>query len=137
VTANSVRLSPTIDLTYAIAGSILLVATDPAAVKQLSGEAGGLSDDHAFQEATGDLGSPVSLLAYLNLSGLLTLGEQAGLAQDPAYATFAAELHKLTGLGVAVRESSSELATDLRLIVSPEAPTQPSTSSGGKRAGKD
>jgi hypothetical protein len=118
VTAHSVQISPTVDLTYAIAGSILLVATDPDAVKQLAGEAGGLNENADFKEATDGLTSSVSLLAYLNVSGLLTLGEEAGLAQDPAYAAFAPELHKLTALGVAVRQSSTELATDVRLIVS-------------------
>jgi hypothetical protein len=132
VTAHSVRLSPTVDLTYAIAGSTLLVTTDPAAVKQLAGESGGLNDDDAFKEATGGLEGDVSLLAYLNLSGLLTLGEQAGLAQDPAYARFAPELHKLSALAVAVRSSSTELSTDLRLIVSAEAPLSQPSSSGGK-----
>jgi hypothetical protein len=120
VTAHSVQLSPTVDLTYAIAGSILLVATDPAAVKQLAGEGGGLAGDGAFRAATEGLASQVSLLAYLNLSSLLTVGERAGLAQDPAYATFAGELHKLSALGVAVRQSSGEIATDLRLIVGPD-----------------
>lgn len=137
VTAHSVQLSPTVDLTYAIAGTILLVATDPAAVKQLTAENGGLSDDDAFREATDGLTSSVSLLAYLNLSGLLTLGEQAGLAQDPAYAAFAPELHKLTGLGVAVRESPTELATEVRLIVSQQAPPAQPSSAGGKPGGKD
>jgi hypothetical protein len=120
VTAHSVQVSPIVDLTYAIAGSILLVATDPAAVKQLAGEAGGLDEDADFKEATDGLTSSVSLLAYLNVSGLLTLGEEAGLAQDPAYAAFAPELHNLAALGVAVRQSSTELATDVRLIVSPQ-----------------
>lgn len=123
VTAHSVQVSPTVDLTYAIAGSILLVATDPAAVQQLAGEAGGLDQDAVFKEATDGLTSSVSLLAYLNVSGLLTLGEQAGLAQDPAYAAFAPELHNLAALGVAVRQSSTELATDVRLIVSPQGGT--------------
>jgi uncharacterized protein DUF3352 len=137
VTAHSVELSPTVDLTYAIVGSILLVATDPAAVKQLVDEEGGLADDDAFKEATDGLRSDVSLLAYLNLSGLLTLGEQAGLAQDPAYSAFAPELHKLSGLGVAVHESPTELATDVRLIVSSEAPPSPPVSGGGKGKGKN
>jgi len=123
VTAHSVQVSPTVDLTYAIAGSILLVATDPAAVRQLAGEAGGLDQDAGFKEATDGLTSSVSLLAYLNVSGLLTLGERAGLAQDPAYAAFAPELHNLTAFGVAVRQSSTELATDVRLIVSPQGGT--------------
>jgi hypothetical protein len=131
VTAHSVQLSPTVDLTYAIAGRILLIATDPAAVKQLTGQDRGLADDDGFKEATNGLTSSVSLLAYLNLSGLLTLGEQAGLAQDPAYATFAGELHKLSALGVAVWQSPSEIATDLRLVVSPQAPaSQPSSRPG-------
>ena len=105
VTAHSVQVSPTVDLTYAIAGSILLVATDPAAVQQLTGDAGGLDQDAGFKEATDGLTSSVSLLAYLNVSGLLTLGERAGLAQDPAYAAVAPELHNLAALGVAVRQS--------------------------------
>jgi len=139
VTAHSVQVSPTVDLTYAIAGSTLLVATDPAAVKQIASESGGLNDDDAFQEATDGLGSDVSLLAYLNLSGLLTLGEQAGLAQDPAYAAFAPELHKLSALAVAVRAGSTELATDVRLIVSTQAPPSPPSTSGGngKKGGRD
>jgi hypothetical protein len=129
VTAHSVRLSPTVDLTYAIAGTLLLIATDPVAVRQLSGEDGGLADDESFRAATRGLPGSVSVLSYLNVEGLLTLGEQAGLAQDPAYETFAPELRKLRALGLAVRQSPSELATDVRLIVSPEA-AAPSESSG-------
>jgi hypothetical protein len=135
ITAHSVKLSPTVDLTYAIAGSVLLVATDPAAVEQLTGEGGGLSDDDAFKEATSGLTSDVSLLGFLDLSGLLTLAEQAGLANDPAYSTFAPELHKLSALGVSVRESSTELATDVRLIVTPQAPPSPASSSEGTGKG--
>jgi hypothetical protein len=128
VTAHSVRLSPTVDLTYAIAGTLLLIATDPVAVRQLSGEGGGLADDESFRAATDGLPGSVSVLSYLNLDGLLTLGEQAGLAQDPAYEAFAPELRKLRALGLAVRQSPTELATDVRLIVSPEA-AAPSESS--------
>ena len=121
VTAHSVVLSPTVELTYAIAGSVLLIATNPVAVKQLTDESGGLADDELFKEATEGLPDSASLVSYLNFDGLLTLGEQAGLAQDPAYETFAPELRKLRALGLAVRQSPSELATDVRLIVSPEA----------------
>jgi hypothetical protein len=117
VTAHSVRLSPTVNLTYAIAESVLLIATDPAAVKQLAGEGSALADDGGFEEATDGLPKPLSMLAYFNLSGLITLGEQAGLAQDPAYEAFAPEIHKLRSLGLAVRESPTELATDLTLTV--------------------
>jgi hypothetical protein len=137
VTAQSVRLSPTVELTYAIAGSILMIATDSAAVEQLAGEDGGLSDDHAFKEATDGLPDSASLIAYLNLDGLLTLGEQAGLAQDPAYEAFAPELRKLRALGLAVRQSPSELATDVRLIVSEEASAAVDAGGQGGSPGSD
>jgi hypothetical protein len=129
VTAHSVRLSPTVNLTYAIAGSLLLIATDPVAVKQLTGEQGGLGDDDAFKEATDGLPDSVSLLSYFNLDGLITLAEQGGLAQDPAYETFAPEIRKLRSLALAVQQSPTELATDVRLIVSRQA-SAPSESSG-------
>jgi hypothetical protein len=125
VTAHSVQISPAVDLTYAIAGSVLLIATDPAAVAQLSGVQSTLADDTTFQDATAGLPTAVSLLAYFNLGGLITLGEQAGLAQDPAYQAFASEIRKLSALGLAVQESPSALSTDVRLIVSTEA--EPST----------
>ena len=117
VAAHSVQVSPTVNLTYAIAGTVLLIATDPAAVKQLSDDQPTLTNDSTFKEATDGLPSSVSLLAYFNLSGLITLGEQAGLAQDPAYEVFAPEIRRLRALGLAVQETPTQLATDVRLIV--------------------
>jgi hypothetical protein len=122
ITAHSVQVSPTVNLTYAIANSVLLIATDPAAVKQLAGDQSTLADDGTFKEATDGLPSSVSLLAYLNLGGLVTLGEQAGLAQDPAYEVFAPEIRRLQALGVAVQQSPTRLATDVRLIVGSGSP---------------
>lgn len=136
VTAHSVRLSPTVNLTYAIAGSVLLIATDPAAVDQLASDFGGLEDDDAFREATSGLPHSVSLISYFNLDGLITLGEQAGLAQDPAYETFAPEIRKLRSLALTVQQSPTELATDVRLIVSQQG-SAPADSSGQGTAPKD
>jgi hypothetical protein len=117
VTAHSVRLSSTVDLTYAIVGTILAIASDPTGVEQIATGEGGLDGAGLFEQATAGLPGDVSVLGYLNLEGLISLGERAGLAQNPAYATFAAEIRKLQALGLAVQSSSGELATDLRLIV--------------------
>ena len=122
IAAHSVQVSPTVNLTYAIAKGVLLIATDPAAVKQLAGDQTTLADDETFRQATDGLPSSVSLLAYLNLGGLVTLGEQAGLAQDPAYEVFAPEIRRLQALGVAVQQSPTQLATDVRLIVGSGSP---------------
>ncbi len=132
VTAHSMQVSPTVNLTYAIADTVLLIATDPAAVKQLAGDQPSLSGDETFMEATDGLPSSVSLLAYFNLGGLITLGEQAGLAQDPAYEAFAPEIRRLQALGLSVQASPTQLATDVRLIVGSEASA--AASSGDQKA---
>jgi hypothetical protein len=137
VTSHSVRLSPTVNLTYAIVESVLVVATDPLAVERYVDGEGGLSEAESFSRATDGLTGPVSLLAYHNLSGLIALGEQAGLAQDPAYETFADEIHKLQALGLAVRRSDTELATDVNLIVSEDASSVTQAGAVGSAAGSD
>ncbi len=117
LTAHSVRLSPAVDLTYAIEGSTLVIATDPAAVEQLASGDGGLDGEELFERATDGFPGELSLLGYLNLGGLLALAESAGLGEDPAYLSFASEIQKLRALGLAVQSSSDELSTDARLIV--------------------
>ncbi len=117
LTAHSVRLSPTIELTYAIDGSTLVAATDPAAVEQLASGEGGLDEEELFDRATEGLPGDPSLLGYLDLGGLIALGERAGLSEDPAYVTFASEIQRLEALGLVVRSSPDELSTDARLIV--------------------
>ena len=111
------RLSPTVDLTYAIDGSTLVLATDPAAVEQLASGEGGLDEEELFERATDGLGGDLSLLGYLDLGGLIALGESAGLGEDPAYVTFASEIQELRALALAIQSSPDELSTDARLIV--------------------
>jgi hypothetical protein len=117
ITAHSLRLSPTVDLTYAVDGSDLVVATDPGGVQRLVAGEGGLDGTDLFDRATEGLPDEVSVLGYLNLQGLIALGERAGLAEDPAYTTFAPEIRAAEALGLAVRSSPDELDTDVRLIV--------------------
>jgi uncharacterized protein DUF3352 len=125
LTAHSVRLSPTVDLTYAIEESTLVIATDPAAVEQLASGEGGLDTEQLFDRATDGFLGEVSMLGYLNLGGLIELGESAGLSEDPAYLSFASEIQKLRALGLAIQSSSEELSTDARLIVGGGAGSPP------------
>ncbi len=60
------------------------------------------------------------MLGYLNLGALIALAERAGLAANPAYATFAPEIRRLEALGIAVQGTSHQLSTDARLVVAEE-----------------
>jgi hypothetical protein len=109
-----------VDLSYEVFDSKLVVGTSPAAVERVTEGEGGLDQDERYRRATEGLADEPSLIAYLNVSRLLELAELAGLAEDPAYATFADDLHELEALGVGVTASSDELATDARLLIGEE-----------------
>jgi Protein of unknown function (DUF3352) len=109
-----------IDLAYEVFDSKLVVATSPTAVERVAEGEGGLDQDERYQRATEGLADELSLVAYLSVSRLLELAELAGLAEDPAYVTFADDLHQLEALGVGVEASPEELATDARLVIGEE-----------------
>ena len=122
VEARSLRISPTVELTYAVFEGLAAIATDPAGIEQLVAGDGGLDESELYLRATEDFADEVSLLAFLDLAGLVGLGERLGLAEDPVYATFAGEFRRLQALGLAVTSDSELLSTDARLLVSePEA----------------
>ena len=116
VDARSLRLSPSIELTYAVFDGIAAIASDPAAIEQLAEGSGGLDSAERFERATDAFEDEVSLLAYLDLERLVALGEGLGLAEDPTYATFAGEFRRLDALGLAVVADSQTLASDARLL---------------------
>jgi hypothetical protein len=114
-TAYSLRVSPTVELSYAIVGRSLIIATDPAGIRALSQP--GLGEAESFRGATAGLPADVTTLGYLNLGALVELGERGGLAEQPAYATFASEIRRLEAVGLTVQASTSHLSTDARILV--------------------
>ena len=113
VEAQSLRISPTVNLTYAASTTEAGRRDRPG-----RGRAGRERRRRARRGRRASSGPPTGFpdecrsLAYLNLADLLALGEREGLAEDPAYATFAEELRKLEALGLAVTSGEDELATD-------------------------
>jgi hypothetical protein len=57
----------------------------------------------------------VSALVFLNLDELLGLAEQAGLAEDPTYASLSDDLDKIESLALAVSGDKDELRSELFL----------------------
>lgn len=117
--AQSLFVSPAIDLTYAIYGDRLVIATDSLGVEQARSIEDDLAASEPFRQVTSGAPGSVSLLAYLDLAGLLSLGEQVGLAVDPTYTTFAPDLRSLTAAALAVDGSDDGIRTDLKIAVGP------------------
>ena len=104
------------------------MATNPVGVAQARAEGDGLAATSGFAAVTKGLPDEVSLLSYLDLRGLIALGEQIGLGADPTYAMFAADLRALDAAALAVTDSGDELRTDLRIAVGEPAPAQTESS---------
>ncbi len=113
------RLGPTLNLTYALLDGRLAVASQPSAVEQVISGDGGLADEDSFAAATDDLAADeeVSMLVFLDLAGLINLGERQGLAESAAYAELAPDLGRLDAAALAVDAQETAIATDLRLVI--------------------
>ena len=127
VETNSVRVSPTVEITYAVFDGLAAVATEAAGVAGVITDQGGLDSERRYDEATAGFPEEVALQAYLDLEGLVTTGEQAGLAEDPVYATFAGDFRRLDAFALAVSDTGDVLATDARLLVGPPPADEAST----------
>lgn len=117
--AESLAVSPAVDLTYAAWDDLLVIATDSLGIEQARSIDGGLDESQRFRDVTEGMPESVSLIAYLDLAGLLDLGEQAGLAVDPTYTTYAPDLRSLTAAALTVAAGDERIATDLRIAVGP------------------
>ncbi len=102
VTVSSVQISATVNLSYAVFDDKLVVSTDPAGIAQVRSGEGGLAGSSSFEAATDQLPDHVSALVFLNLDELLGLAEQAGLAEDPLYASLSDDLSQIRSIGLAV-----------------------------------
>ena len=115
--ARSLRISPIVNLTYAIFDEKLVVATDPLGVEQVKAGETSLVDSDAYERATEGFPDELAAILYLNVGDLIALAEQEGLGADPAYALFATEIRKLEGLGLAVTSDEAGIGARLRLTV--------------------
>ncbi len=112
---RSVRISPTLNLAYAIFDGKLVVSTNPAGVSQAVQGDADLGGSDAYKAATSDASGGVSALVFLNLEGLVRGAEPLGLGQ--IVGGFGADVAKLKGLGLTVRSDEQELKTTIFLNI--------------------
>jgi len=124
VQAQSLAVSPALNLTYAIYDDRLVIATDSLGIEQARSIDEGLDTAPAFEQATEGMPDSVSLLSYFDLVGLLSLGEQVGLATDPTYTTYAPDLRSLTAAALSVDGGDDQIRTDLQIVVGPRQEPQ-------------
>ena len=117
VTVHSLQVSPDVDLSYAIFDGKLVISTRPEGIAQVRSSGDSLADSSDYQRAVDDLPDRVSALVFLNLDEVFGLAQQAGLAQNPLYASLGEDISHVQSLGLAVRGSEDELRSELFLAI--------------------
>jgi hypothetical protein len=115
VTAHSIQVSPSVNLSYAVFDGKLVISTQPAGIAQVRSSGDNLAGTGAYQQAVEGLPDSVSALVFLNLDEVLGLAQQAGLAEDPLYASLSEDISHLRSLGLAVNGEQDQLRTELFL----------------------
>jgi hypothetical protein len=109
VTAVTAPIAPGLELSYAAFDGRLVVSTALSGIGAVK-KAKGLSENDSFDAVLGDRPSQLSALVFLDLNQLLTLFEQAGLAENPRYLAIRDDLQKLRAAG-AVLAREGEFTT--------------------------
>ncbi len=114
-TVNSVRLSPALDIAYAVFDGKLVVSTNPVGVRQALEGGDDLSGSDGYRATTGGASGGASALVFLDLEGLSRSAGPLGLAQ--AVGGFSADLAKLKAVGLSVKSSEDSLETTIFLNI--------------------
>ena len=117
VSVRSVQVSPAVDLSYAIFDGKLVISTQPEGISQVRSSGDNLAGTSAYEDATDPLPDRVSALVFLNLEEVLGLAQQAGLAENPLYASLSEDISRVGSLGLAVQGSDDELQSELFLAI--------------------
>lgn len=117
VTARSLRLTPLINLTYAVKDGTLAVATDPAGVEDALGGGPALAADPAYRAVVPPPGSRISALVFIDIAGLARVAEPQAFARIRSYARFRAEIRRLAAFGLTVSSDEDTLQTSAFLNI--------------------
>lgn len=121
VEAQVLERSPADVLAYAAYDTKLVIADDTVPVERLDGDPDqGLAASEAYESATDGLAEEPSLIAYLDLTGLVATAEQLGAGSEGPFATFAEDLRRLQTFALTVGTADDVLSSDALLrIASP------------------
>jgi hypothetical protein len=117
VTAYRLRVSPALELDYAVSDGKIAVSTGLPGIAAAFGAKGGLAGDPTYRAAvTGGSSSTTSIL-FLDLDQLLRLGAQMGLDQDPRFLAVRSDLRRVHAVGLTASGGEADTTAELSLQI--------------------
>src|SRR4051794_5818509 len=117
VDAFQLRLTPTVELDYAVFDGKLVIATSLAGIRRIKDHRQSLTDDAAFQSVLSSRPSTATSLVFLDFGQLLSVSERTGLGQDPAYLAVRDDLRRVRAAGVATSAGKDETTAEITIAL--------------------
>ncbi|MGI8579350.1 MAG: DUF3352 domain-containing protein [Solirubrobacteraceae bacterium] len=117
VHAFQLHLSPTFELDYAVFDGQLVASTSLDGIAAARSRKGRIASDRAFQTVLAKRPKEVTSLVFLDLSQLLSLGEQIGLSQDARYTKVRGDLKRIHGVGFVSSRGENDTTAELFLQI--------------------
>jgi hypothetical protein len=102
--AFTLRVTPELAPTYALADGALIASTAPSGLEPAGGT---LTGAPAFEETVGDVPDQADSLVFVDLRALFALGEQTGLTAIPGLATARDDLGRVRAAGAVIAQDPS------------------------------
>ena len=107
VTAYALQLTPSFELLYAVFDGRVVLSTAAAGIQRVKDGGGALEDEESFERTVNRRPERTEALLFADLRQLLTLGDEAGFSDVPAYRTARDTLRRISAVGaVATREGN-------------------------------
>jgi hypothetical protein len=96
----TLRVSPSLEVTYAAFEDKLVVSTSPEGIRQLLGDGKALEDNPSFAPGLRDFLQRPSSVVFLDLRRLTALAERAGLGNTPDYRAIRQDITRIGAVSV-------------------------------------
>jgi hypothetical protein len=118
IEAFELEARPGLRIVYTVDRGRLIASTNLTGILAAVRTPKPITESETFGKVVNGAPSPVSSLLFLDFSQLLGLGEQSGLADDPGYARFRADLRKIRAIGAASSTEGNLTTAELFLEIS-------------------
>lgn len=112
VDASVLTVGPGVQLLGAVRGGRLVLTTAELGIERAARSEGGLAGTERFERAVGELPERAEALAFSDLSQLLSLGEQLGLASGTPVEGAAGDLRRIRTGGVSAQRDGNDTTAE-------------------------
>jgi hypothetical protein len=117
VTAHQLVLTSGLELDYAVFDGKVVISSSLQGIAAVRDHARSLLDDPRYRATTAGDPQQVTSLLFLDLSQLLSLGEQTGLTASAGYRALRPDLNKVRAIGLSSTSGEADSTAELSLQI--------------------